>query len=562
MKNMSFHEMVIRDVTIWAGKEAVPAMGWVWVKDGRIADVGYGDNYPKHPKMLSKAGCHVLPGLVDAHRHFLMGAMAPQYFDAKNWHSKREALDAIGEACERWPDASSWMVFLGMDHTKWMSGWAPTRIEIDKIVGDRPVLLSDITLHRGILSSAAFTRSGLWKSSYIDLHNDIDSDSSGRPTGMVWEKAFGRVLATALDSTLAGMSTEQITNALRKEATKLISQGYVHVHDIGLGRKEQLLVSSFQQETSLKLSWSVTSSNGLLEAPAFSSQDQITSSHAPKSAKFFMDGAHRCAICLPVGSLIKATASAAGRSLSMFTLSPFRALLEPTVKYEKGHIHTPYLRFKTVENLVHAVKPFAEQDYRIRIHALGNIAAVAAARSINELGLNDRSSIEHIIALSEDEIETVTSTGTVLSLQPGFIPHYASSIEQQGVLPYLRPFPLNSLLQKGATVAISSDDPCGPGEPLHNMRRAVDRHIGDGNIFVQEEAITQSQAVVASSIGALAALGVESEGISIDEPADFTICDGNPFQEQSKVIETWIGGKCVWNATKNPLPNSFLLNLP
>ncbi len=538
--------VVLTDATIWAGAGAQPRSGWLWLENGQIKVVGDASLPPGVPTR-SLAGMHILPGFVDAHRHFALESMFPLFIDASGWRTKAEALDAVEQACQANAASQSWVVFHSMDYTKWMRGWAPTRQELDAVSFGKAVLLADVTLHRGVLSSEALRRCHIDSMSAVGAVGDVDINRRGEPTGMVWEKAFGRVLTAMTQDIERNMSQDAGHGLFDQHAEKLLSEGYVHVHDIGLSGVQQRKLATQLVRTPLKISWSVASEHGLLEPSLYGTDEFVENPYAPKSVKFFLDGAHRCAVCLPIGALMRSTWSSAAKSFRHFSLNPLRMALEQTPQIRGGHLHLPYLRFGRSDELIRLAAPYFEQGYRLRIHALGNTAAVLAADAIERLGAGSMSAIEHIIALADDEIDQVARCGAVASLQPGFIPHYADAIEQQGVLAYLRPFPLKSLSRRGATVAISSDSPCGFGDDaLHNLRRGVDRLTKAGQVFAPGEALSPYEAVAAATMGGSAAMGITSLGITDGQLADLTICDGDPFKPTSRVAETWISGQIAW----------------
>ena len=61
--------MLILNGTVHPVDGPVLDPGYVWIRDGKIAAVGPMDQAPADPDTLDAAGCHVLPGLVDAHSH-------------------------------------------------------------------------------------------------------------------------------------------------------------------------------------------------------------------------------------------------------------------------------------------------------------------------------------------------------------------------------------------------------------------------------------------------------------------------------------------------------------
>ena len=177
------------------------------------------------------------------------------------------------------------------------------------------------------------------------------------------------------------------------------------------------------------------------------------------------------------------------------------------------------------------------------MHALGNVAASQAVKVVKELGVGGSSSIEHVLIMDNEGLDPFADCGAVASIQPGFIPFYADSIERMGAIPYLRTFPLRSLLEREVPICISSDGPCGADDPLHNIRRAVDRKKLDGTIFDPDERISQTQALAAGTIGGAVSLGVKNDGLNAGAPATFCVVDGDPFSDTSRVVQTWIDGK-------------------
>jgi predicted amidohydrolase YtcJ len=105
------------------------------------------------------------------------------------------------------------------------------------------------------------------------------------------------------------------------------------------------------------------------------------------------------------------------------------------------------------------------------------------------------------------------------------------------------------LLQAGVPLAISSDYPCGPLDPLHNLRVAVERRgSGPGSQALQpDQALTHQEAVRALTVAAAASLHAPGGGgLAPGEAADLVVCDGDPFAPSTRVTQTWIAGKVAW----------------
>jgi predicted amidohydrolase YtcJ len=130
---------------------------------------------------------------------------------------------------------------------------------------------------------------------------------------------------------------------------------------------------------------------------------------------------------------------------------------------------------------------------------------------------------------------------------PGFIPTHGPAMRALGLDVGLRAVPLGSLLRGGVAIAISSDHPCGPLDPLHNLRHAVSRRLPDGSTLAAAEAISQGEALHAATAGGAAAVGFAGEGTLVaGAAADLVVCSGDPFAESSRVASTWVGGRRAW----------------
>ncbi|MDD5031214.1 MAG: amidohydrolase family protein [Rhodoferax sp.] len=213
--------------------------------------------------------------------------------------------------------------------------------------------------------------------------------------------------------------------------------------------------------------------------------------------------------------------------------------------------HLPYLRFPSSQALLGTAAVFDNMGCRLQIHALGNTAVRQALEVVRTLKPAAGASLEHVMVLGRSDLDAFADVPVVASLQPGFIPHYADALEAQGIVPSLHAFPLASLAKRGVKVAISSDAPCGHADPLHNIRCAVHRTAGDGRQIDPREALDVSSAVAAASLGAAQAIGLPPSPLQAGACATFTLLNGHPLDPVSRVVETWIDGRCVWSASRD-----------
>jgi hypothetical protein len=270
-----------------------------------------------------------------------------------------------------------------------------------------------------------------------------------------------------------------------------------------------------------------------------------------REVKLFCDGGDRCAFRLPARALVGLVGGAIGQAWRLRATGPLREALRRKLVVRPGHLEAPYLRY-TDDELAGLVTAYAEGGVRVRIHALGNLAGEHAARVLRRVSVPPgAATIDHLLLLDSPTADHVAATGVPVSYQPGFLPRYGAMLQATGADRYLSVLGGRRLLQAGVPLALSSDHPCGPVDPLHNLRAAVARRLpGAGGRQLQpQQALSRAEAVRAATVTAAASLQAPGGGgLTPGQIADFVVCDGDPFQEGTRATQTWIGGRLVWPA--------------
>lgn len=538
---------LLTDTTAWTGVRPAPVAGWILVEHDRIAATGSAAvPAPDADERIALPGHHVLPGLTDCHSHLSVGCWLPEALDGSAWRSREEALEAVRATAAAAP-AGAWLLGAGFDHTGWRDPRPPRCDELEAAAPGRKILLAHVSLHTGALSASGMVAVARAAPDFVRLP-DVERDRRGRPTGTVWEGAFGRAVFTLARDLTAQRGTAGVEDLLVAEAARHLRLGLTRVHDAGVPVHVHAQMEAAAARTPLRLSWSITGTAGLLEPPPPArALPSGPYGETGRQVKLFLDGAQRCAVSLPLGALprmLGATVAAAQRERSF---GPIRTALGRKLRVSRSGVVLPYLRH-TDADLQPLVASWVAAGVRIRIHALGNEAVAQAARLLRWAGAPaGTTSIEHAMFLRPRERDALATSGAVASVQPGFIPHYAEQVRASGVQGALAVLGLRDLVDAGAPVAISSDHPCGPLDPLHNLRRAVDRSVGDGTHLQPAQALSGSEAVRALTAGGAEALGIPAEQATIvpGAPADLAVCDGDPFAPATRVVQTWVAGRPV-----------------
>jgi predicted amidohydrolase YtcJ len=531
------------NATLWRGPSAEPARCSLTVTAGIIAAMN-DDTRPEEDGAVrvEMEGLHIVPGFVDSHSHLSVGAWVPWFADGARWASAAHALSEVRRAAGL--RAQGWILAFNVDEDAWPDG-VPTAADLESAAPGRAVMLVHLSLHRAILSETALRTLAISRSTH-DPMGDVEKGRGGAPTGRVWESVFGHAVTTALLETARGLEASELDALLDAEAERHLAAGITACHDPCIPEALLSAMTRLAARTPLRVSWSHVSAHGILEAPMLEIA-HLPGGDGPASAKLFLDGAHRCALCLDPRQAMAMAGRAVTQLVARGNARPLRELMRYRTVYKRPHFHLPYLRF-TDDDLVERICEYGERGVRAKIHALGNEAVAQACRALRRSGVRN-ASIEHLLILSDREVEAVVESGCVASLQPGFIPHYGASLIDRGIAGRLKTIPIATLLRAGVPVALSSDYPCGPLDPLVNIREAIERRVPDGRSFDAAEAVSASQAVAAYSIGGAHCVhGKPGEGLSTGALADFAVLSGPPGARETRVLRTWVGGSEVWRA--------------
>lgn len=539
---------LITGATVWAGPACTPRPAWLLLDGDKVADTGTADPPPAAGEVLDLAGCHVLPGFVDVHLHLTQAAWYPHGSDAWHWRGLADALDAVRAAAAAVP-AAPWLLFWDAARWRWPEGRLPTAAELDAAAPGRRVLISTADMHRGAVSPAGLAAAGLAvRGQARDYGDDITRDRRGRPTGELWEAAFGVALQRALTDTetYAGGGVGAV---LAAEARRCLSLGITHAHDPYVPPDWHERVAALRSATPLRLSWATGPATGMHSpAPGPDAAPGGPYGDSGREVKLFADGGDRCAIRLPSRAALGLLRGAVQQSLQLRRPGPLREAMRRKLAIGPRHVHTPYLRYTDAE-LARLMSAYAGAGIRMRIHALGNLAGEQAARLLRQVGVPPAlATIDHLMLLDPATVDRVAVSGAAVSYQPGFIPRYGDMLTGMRADRYATMFGGRRLLQAGVPLVLSSDHPSGPLDPLANLRAAVDRKLPGGRELQPDQALSRQEAVRAATVSAAASLGAPcAGGIQPGEPADLAICDGDPFAPATTVTQTWVAGTVAWS---------------
>jgi len=509
---------LFENATVLTMVPGAPVASALAVRDGRIAAVGAAETLRGEAReVVDLAGRTVLPGFVDPHNHFAVGALETFWADCRTppLTTIAEIQEALRVAARSTPPGL-WVRGVGYHHLRLTERRHPTREELDEAVPDRPALLLHFSHHQAVASSRALAAVGIGRGTPDPPGGAIGRDRSGAPTGLLFERA----MAAAEGASRAGWQ-ERFVEVAAAASRRFAAAGLTTVQDAAVGPGLERCYAEAERAGALaiRVERMVVSEAGWFEPP----WAEARSPGAGRTLKVFADGGYRCAMRLP---------------------------------RDGGEVRSGFL-FYEADELAALLVTAWRSGWRVTCHAIGNLGvetAVAAAEAA--LGRapegRGRLRLDHAMFVTPALIARIAALGLPVVSQPSFL--YDQGAPPLALPPDLRCRPFRSLGAAGIRQAFSSDYPCGSVAPLVGIAAAVTRRDRDGHVADPDEAVSVEHALAAYTIEAARACGLAGEVGSLEagKRADFVVLDGNPLTVAAdalprlRIVETRVAGRPVW----------------
>jgi hypothetical protein len=179
-----------------------------------------------------------------------------------------------------------------------------------------------------------------------------------------------------------------------------------------------------------------------------------------------------------------------------------------------------------------------KQNLQASVHAIGDKAievildAYEAAEELHpNLGLRHR--IEHFMLASRCDITRAKKLGLVIMANPSEIVYYGDTmVDNLGLERSAKAWPIRRMLDSGLNIALGTDRPCAPGNPLITIQTMVQRQTQRGLAVALDQAITVKEAFKLFTLGsAYAAFEEDNKGsIEVGKYADLAVYEADPFE--------------------------------
>lgn len=509
----------------------------VAITGGRIAAVGTDAEMRAHvgprTEVVNLRGRMVLPGFQDAHVHASGGGLERGQCDLTSEHTREGYLAAIRSYADRNPGAA-WIVGggWGMDV---FPGGVPSKEDLDQVVPDRPVFLSNRDHHGAWVNSRALALAGIDAATPDPADGRIERTATGEPQGSLHEGAMNLMHRVAPPVTL----DERVAGIL---------EGQRYLHSLGITAWQEAIVGEYAVVPDSFDAFREVEGRGLLTA-------RVT------GALWWRRGAGLSQL----ESLAERRGIASG---SRFRTTSVKIMQDGVCENFTAAMLTPYLdghghetegrgtSFFDPEELKEAVTAIDARGFQVHIHAIGDRAvresldAIAAARAANGPTAG-RHHIAHLQVIHPDDVPRFADLGVLANCQPLWASNEPQMTEL--TLPFLGPersawqYPFGSLAASGAQLCFGSDWPVSSPNPMWQMHTAVNRTTSPeypfrgpetDEPFLPGERIGLPTAIAAFTMGSAYVNHDERDAGSVEpgKRADLVVLDRNLFTQPANEI--------------------------
>ncbi len=467
----------------------------------------------------------VIPGFIDAHCHPTEVARSLLQVDCSpgKVNAISDIVNTLAERSKTTPPGK-WLQGFGYDDTKLKENRHPTRWDLDKASTEHPIYITQVSGHIGVVNSHALKIAKLTKDSSDPTGGKFDRIQNGELTGVCRERA-----QDIFRPLIPPPTREEDKKAIHLLCQKYSSGGITSVGDAMVSPLDIRLYQDALEERSLSIRvYMMPLNNNLPYLKKLNLRTGFGNSRLKIGAtKMFLDGA------------------IAGRTASLY---------EP---YE-GRPDDYGILVLTQEKLDKEIFEAHKAGFQIGVHANGdraiNMLLDSYEKALNKLPrVNHRHRIEHCTVVNPTILKRIKELGLVVLPFSTYIWEHGEKMKEYGKRISMM-FACRSFLDHGIPVAGSTDNPCGPVEPLLGLQSMVTRKSKDGEILGAEQKISIEEAIRIYTMGSAYASFEENikGSIEVGKLADFVVLSDDPTRVSPdniraiNVEKTIVGGEIVY----------------
>lgn len=482
-----------------------------------------------------------VPGLIDAHGHFMSLGESLMGIDLKPTRSWEEIIDLV-DAAVRQAAPGDWIVGRGWHQDKWKNAPTPNiegfplHDRLSEKSPDNPVLLIHVSGHGVFVNARGLEASGIDKTTTDPPGGEILRDADGNPTGMLRENAQDRA-RQALARYRAQRPKDEVEAEMRRmvklAAEEAVSNGITSFHDMGETFETIDFFKKLADEGEFPLRLYVC-----VDEPSGKMKEKLADYRMVGYGKGF----------LTVRTIGERVLDGALGTHGGWLLEPYSDLPRSS-----GFNVIP------VEEMRRSAELAVKHDYQMAIQGIGdratrellNIYSDMFARNPEKKDLRWR--IEHCQVIHPDDLARFAGLGVIASVRGIFAtsdgPWVVNRLGEERTRE--RGYQYQSMLNAGIVVINGTDPPVEDIDPVDNFYRTVTRKMENGDVFLPDQRLTREQALRTYTTSAAYAAFEEDVKGSLEpgKLADITVFSRDlmtvPEDEipDVEVVTTIIGGR-------------------
>lgn len=227
-----------------------PDAAAVAIRGGKIVYVGSDKGAlalrGKRTKVIDLNGATVIPGLVDLHTHFIELGAKLESVDLTDVATEAQAVAKVAERAKSVPKGE-WIFGAGWDEGAWANRY-PDKQQLSAAVPDHPVVLRSLHGFAIWTNQAALDAGKITKASPVPVGGEMRLGPDGEPNGLFLNRA-----AVMVEAAVPPVPQAVVARHALKGLTQMASDGYVSVHEAGVGAQAMAALQQLENEQRLPI---------------------------------------------------------------------------------------------------------------------------------------------------------------------------------------------------------------------------------------------------------------------------------------------------------------------
>lgn len=488
-------------------------------------------------RVIDLAGATVIPGLIDSHTHVFELGQQIDSVSLVGAGSEEEAVRRIAEHSRTVPEGE-WIVGHGWDEGAWANDYPDKRLLSDA-VPNHPVFMRGLHGFADWCNQMALDVTGIRADTPVPVGGEMRLGDDGEPNGLFLNRAV-----EVLRQRMPEPTDDDLTRQVLLGLDRMAQDGYVSVHDAGLGAREMRILQELERDELLPIRVSAMLSlrdEDLVREWIGRGPDRDNDSMlVTRTIKAYYDGA---------------LGSRGARLLYDYSDMP-------------GHRGVSGDDYGFNEGLM---ADAMKAGFQVAIHAIGDAGNREALDILERIiadtpqAAGQRHRIEHAQVLHPDDLPRLGDLGIIASMEP---PHAmedkAWAEDRLGPDRIQGAYAWRSLRQTNAVLTFNSDNPGSDHEIFYGLQSAVlrqDKDMLPEGGWYRDEAVNIEEALRAyTHWSAYADFREDETGIiAPGRWADLTVMDIDPFVTvdtaprkllDGRILMTIVAGRIVFDADR------------